>query len=90
MDLDLNWFKANLRGLYPLSDVDFVMEPPLAGPAKNDSNAWIDAVSTAGASNPRTTISISASCRMATVPGWARCRTRNRGLAPVEWPWDMK
>ncbi|HEY8741945.1 MAG TPA: IPT/TIG domain-containing protein [Chloroflexota bacterium] len=54
VDLDLNWFKASLRGLYPLSDVDFVMEPPLAGPAKNDSNAWIDAVDALrSASNPQ-------------------------------------
>jgi len=44
VDLDYNWIKASLRGVYPLTDMDFVVEPALSGPATNKIGAWLDAV----------------------------------------------
>ncbi len=49
VDLDYEAFKRNVRGLYPLSEVDFVMEPPLeqAGlklGSTDDSAQWLNAI----------------------------------------------
>ncbi|WP_083383939.1 IPT/TIG domain-containing protein [Cupriavidus sp. USMAHM13] len=46
VDLDLDTFQRNVRGLYPLSEVEFIVEPPLKQPGTrlNDSEAWLGAV----------------------------------------------
>lgn len=46
VDLDLDTFQRNVRGLYPLSEVEFIVEPPLKRPGTpmSDFKAWLGAV----------------------------------------------
>lgn len=54
LNFDQTWFTNNLKGVYPLSDIDVVIEPPLVGPGTNTSDDWLEAVdSLRAASSPK-------------------------------------
>lgn len=44
LNFDRQWFTNNLKGVYPLSDVEVIIEPPLPGSGTNTSGDWLSAV----------------------------------------------